>query len=97
MLQNITWLAFERLADILQCLEADALHLAGFQQGYILFGDANVLRKLAGAHFAFRQHDIEVDDNGHGAAIPVLDDLLVFFSNPDGLGHDICNRQQQPA
>src|SRR5262245_49091218 len=67
ILQDIAGLTIERRADAIERIEADALHLARFQQRYVLLGDADALGEFLRAHLAARQHDVEIDDDRHAA------------------------------
>ncbi len=66
VLQNIAWLAVQHHADTLERVEANTADLAGLQQRYVGFRELNTCGKLAGAHLALGQHDIQVDDDWHG-------------------------------
>jgi hypothetical protein len=46
------WLTVQNLADLFERIEAHSLDLARFQQADEVFGDANLGRKVARAHFA---------------------------------------------
>src|SRR3569832_1632407 len=65
MLQDVARLAVQHLADAVERLEANALHLALFQQRQVGLGDTHLLRQVARLHLAGGQHDVEGDDNGH--------------------------------
>ena len=63
--QNVAGLTIERAANVLQRVEAHALHLAGLEQRDVLLGDADAFGELLGAHLAPRQHHVEIDDDRH--------------------------------
>src|SRR5438105_3486822 len=63
--EQVAGLALQHFANALQRLEAHPAHLARLQQRQVLLGDADAFGELARAHLAARQHDIQVDDDGH--------------------------------
>lgn len=63
--QKISRLALERFADRFHGRKSDRLCLAVFQDGDICQCDTDLLGKLGNAHFALRQHDVDIDDDGH--------------------------------
>src|SRR5215510_14732149 len=67
VLENITGLTLQNLADLLERFEAHSFHFARFEQRHVLLGDADALGELLRAHIALRQHDIEIDDDRHAA------------------------------
>src|SRR5262249_34438073 len=91
VLQNVAGLTLQHLADLLERFEAHAFHLARFQQRYVLLGDANALSKFLRAHFALRQHDIEVDDDSHAAS----DDLAIVVGDLDARLEDVGKRNNE--
>lgn len=92
--EQVARLALQEFADALECFEAHAFDLAGFEERYIGFGDAEMRRQFLGAHFAQSKHHIESDDDGHGAP---SDDLPVFFRDPIGIGKHPCDEHEQRA
>jgi hypothetical protein len=63
VLQDIARLAVQRLADRFQGRKADGFGLFIFQDGKIRQRDAHLLGELGDAHFSFRQHDVDIDDD----------------------------------
>src|SRR5665647_1901740 len=67
ILDEVSWLAVQCCADGLERGEADRADLAGLEVAEVGHGDAHVLAELGQAHLAPGQHDVEVDDDGHGS------------------------------
>jgi hypothetical protein len=65
ILKNVTGLAFEMFANGIQGGKADRLGFSGFENGQILFSDADQPGKLIGFHFALRQDHIQVYNYRH--------------------------------
>ncbi len=65
ILQDIPRLASQRFADRLQGGEPDRFCFAVFQDGDVGHGDADFVGELGDAHFSLRQHDVDVNDDGH--------------------------------
>lgn len=63
--KDVAGLTLKNGTNSLECIEANALDLSGFKQRDILFGQVNSASKLLRAHLALREHDIEIDDDGH--------------------------------
>ena len=62
------------LADGFQRGEADGFGLAGFEHGQILRRDVHAIGEVTQAHFALREEQVEIDDDGHRLkpSVPVL-------------------------
>lgn len=82
MFENIAWLTIKVVADGIQGFEADAFDLALLEQAQIGLGDPDMLCEILGLDAASRQHDGEIDTNGHG-----LDKLAVFFGEGCRMPH----------
>src|SRR5674476_804050 len=67
ILDEVSWLTIQRCADGVERGEADRAGLAGLEVAEVGHGDAHVLAELGQAHLAPGQHDVEVDDDGHGS------------------------------
>ena len=63
--EEVAWLALERCADRIEGREADSLDLAGFQQGQVGERDSDRFGKVGHRHFPLREHDVDIDDDGH--------------------------------
>ena len=64
------------LADGFQRGEADGFGLAGFEHGKILWRDVHAISQIVQPHFPLREHDVEIDDDGHrlkpSAPVPLV-------------------------
>ena len=69
VLQNIAGLALERLADGFERGEADGFGFAVFQDRDVGDRDADAVGEFGDAHLALRQHDVDVDDDGHASLV----------------------------
>lgn len=89
--QQISRLTLQVFADFLQCVKAHPFDFALFEQRHVGLGDADVLGQVFGLDFAPRQHDVQLDDDGHRVLTRFLDELLVFVSQgltlADHVGH----------
>jgi hypothetical protein len=63
--QKITRLTFQYFANFGERFEAYTLDVATLQQRHVDFADTDFLGEFLGADFAFREHDVEIDDDGH--------------------------------
>ena len=91
VLENVTGLALQNLTDPLERYEAYSLDFTRFEKGHVLLCDADALGELLGAHFAPRQHDIEIDDNRHAAS----HDLAVVVSDLDADLENVRKRDDE--
>ena len=64
-LKYIARLAVECGADRFERRQPDGLGFAILEDGEIGYGDADFFGEFGDAHFAFCQHDVDVDDNAH--------------------------------
>src|SRR5690606_520609 len=65
VLQYVSGLTIQHLANSVQRGQADRLGLSVLQDRDVGHRDADPLRELGHAHFSFGQHDIQIDDDRH--------------------------------
>jgi hypothetical protein len=91
VLENVTGLTLQHLANLLERFEAYPLYFTRFEWGHVLLCDADAFGELLGAHLALRQHDIEIDDDGHAAS----HDLAVVVSDLDPNPENVRERDDE--
>jgi len=72
-------LAFERLADRFERRKPDRPGLAVFQHGNIGHRDADSVGKLGDTHLPLRQHDVDVNDDGHSSLVTLLSRFRILY------------------
>jgi hypothetical protein len=70
--EQVARLAVENFAKSLERAEADGSGPAGLEHREILRGDAHLLSERVESHFAAREHDVQIDDNGHFVSLEIV-------------------------
>ena len=65
VIQQVAWFAVEVFADGFEGGEADGFGFASFQDGEVLRSDADGGSEVVQPHFAFRHHDVQVNNDWH--------------------------------
>ncbi len=63
--EDIAGLAFEHTADLFEGGEADGFGFSAFEHAEVGDSDIDFVTELGQCHFAFGQHDIQVDYDRH--------------------------------
>src|SRR5262249_14414399 len=90
-LEDVAGLALQNIADLIERFETHALHLTRFQKRHVLLGDTNALGEVLRTHLAFRQHHVEVDDDGHAAS----HDLAIVVGDLNAGPEDVRERHDE--